>query len=756
MFEYETKSVDQFESELRTKSFQSSIFADSSGWSDLGAIVNPRLLKSIYQTEDWVFILVDRIASKLAQIPWQVHKETILDGEMVLEPALSHPVQKMLDDPNPLQSSYSFKYAAITDHSVTGNAIIFASPANRWLVQVPAELVDLQIDGNGNLSGYRLTGFDPQAFPSGSKLMMAARDVIHVKRPNPSSVYWGLSPIIPGHNPTLFNKFSNEYLLNFYKRGAQPGLVAEMTEETNVENAKKILTTLESMYTGRTNQRRTMVLPKGVKLTASNTAHTLADQQLIEYLRNNRETLINIFGVPKHELSIAEAGSLGSEEYKVALKNFWQGPLMSIGAMFESALTSRLSYLLGEGFVIRLNYTAVPILQEDVKERADTANSMLATMTYNEVRQKIWKLPPIEGGDILRDLRPPAAPQFPGFAGSFGQPPQLSLPAKPAVEIQTPEKQDVRDYELLAAETKREEPDIRQQNAEALGAWLKADDSKWIREARQRIDEETAKASQKLEKRWLKLLEDQVVAAVKVLKKHFGEKATIPDKRKLRRAIDEAMDQVEDEWKSGYETDLSAQIELGYDSVLDVPFNEPYKDGIDAIRARNKDKRRETLRERGIQSFDQISKTTTEKIMKSIEQGLEDNLSILDIAKNITEIGANAAGRAFTIARTESMIANSIGQAAATEDAAEVIPDLVKVWLNMGDEHVRGNPGGLYPDSEADHWDMQGETVAASENFSNGLSYPRDTKGPAGEVINCRCTLLTVSEQDLPKLGLKR
>lgn len=727
----ESKSMDNLEHKSFERLFGGS---DNVGFTDLGAVVSPRLLKAIYQAEDWVFILVDKIASKLSQIPWQVHKETMRNGEQIIEPALSHPVQKMLDEPNPLQPSYAFKYSCITDHCVTGNAIIYISTVNRWLVQVPTEIIWMDINGRGELRGYDIVGVDPYAFPVSAKMKLAASDVIHVKRPNASSVYWGLSPLIPGSSPALFNKYSNEYLLNFYRKGAQPGIVLEMGEESNEVQAKKLLQSLETAYTGRVNQRRGLVLPKGVK--ATNISHTLADQQLITYMQNNREALINIFQVPKHELSIAESGSLGSEEYKTALKNFWQGPLMSIGTMFETALTARLKPLLGNGYMIKLNYSGVPILQEDLKEKADMATALLSTMTYNEVRQRVWKMPPVEGGDTLRDLRPPSTVSSP-FQFSLSNPLPTPSPKEEPPKIQTMQVEDYKSSNLSA---------------------LKSDNNRWFHESQDRIQEESKKAMSKMEDLWLKLLENQVVAAMKVAKEHMHEvkAATVPNKRVLRRRIDEAMDDVEKQWTKGYVDVLDAQIELGYDAVLDVPFNKPYKDGIDAIRARDRGKRRETLQARSIESFDKISKTTTEKIMSTIEAGLKESLSISEIAANIKEVAQVSAARALTIARTETLVANSIGEAAAIKDAAEIVPKMVKVWINANDERVRGKPGGLYEKSEADHWSLMGEIVDHDKDFSNGLSYPRDTKGSANEVINCRCSLLAVSENDLPQLGLKR
>lgn len=728
--------------DLEVKSYERLFPSDEGGIGWMNGSASARTLKAIYQTDDWVYILVDKIAAKLAQIPWQVFQQTTNNGEEVLKPALGHPAQKILDNPNPLQSDYSFKYASITDLCVTGNTLIYHSRSQRWLVQVPTEIINLDIAGSGDLRGYDIVGIDPQNFPVGMRTKIKPQDMVHIKRPNSSSVYWGLSPLIPGANSVLFNKYSSEYLLNFYRKGAQPGIVLQMGEEANEVQAKKLLASLETSYTGRANQRRGLVLPKGV--TAQNLAHTLADQQLIEYIKNNRETLINIYGVPKEEISIQESSSgLGSDQYKTALKNFWQGPLMSIGKMFEGSLTQALSPYLGQGYVIRLNYSAVPILQEDLKERADTATSMLSTLTYNEVRQRIWKLPPIEGGDVLRDLRPTAGPDFgPGF-----------FSAAPEINQEKPEQT----LEIEAPTTKDEAPDIRQENAKAFAEHVKAEENDWFRQSQQEQEEASKTAITAMEKLWLDTLSDQIVKIVDAAKRRIEEKsAEIPSKRKLRRDIESALDGVEDQWRDGYVNALEAQVELGYKAALAVPFNEPYKPEIEAIKERDKANRRATLTARALEAFELTSRTTTEKIMQVIEQGVAASRSLSQITRSIMDVAKNSAFRAARIARTETLIANSIGEAAAIKDASTVIPDLVKVWINANDDRVRGNPDGIYPDSKGDHWSLMGEVKSYDQKFSNGLRHPRDLKGPAHEVIQCRCSLITVSAKDLSRLGLKR
>jgi uncharacterized protein with gpF-like domain len=136
---------------------------------------------------------------------------------------------------------------------------------------------------------------------------------------------------------------------------------------------------------------------------------------------------------------------------------------------------------------------------------------------------------------------------------------------------------------------------------------------------------------------------------------------------------------------------------------------------------------------------------------------------VQDIAKAVAEKFRDPEamkGRAETIARTEVLTAASIGHAAAMRDAATVVPNMKKIWINAGDARVRGNPDGKYADSDADHWAMQGQVRSWDKPFVDPksgakLDFPRDTKGGPGDVINCRCTFLMVPGNEADQLGLE-
>lgn len=708
----------------------------------LGTVVNPQQLMSIFETQDWVFIAVDRIASKLSTVPLQVHRKKIVDGEEILEPALKHPLQAVLDRPNPLQTSQQWKYNTVTEHCVTGNSVSYYAKSTRYLIQIPIFMLLPSINAGGILEGFTITSYNPEAFQRETVGIIPAKDAIHIMRPNPSSINWGLSPLVAGASSVLFNRYSNDYLNNYYQKGALPGLVLEMTQESNKENVKMLLAEITRAYNGISNSRRNMLLPSGVKM--GELKNTLADQQLIEYINRNRDTIINLWQVPKHEMSLAESGSLGSEEYKTAMRNFWQGPIMTIGSQIEVALTDNFSVELGENFVIRFNYTNVPALQEDVGMMANNANAMLSTMTLNEVRQRVWKLPAVEGGDKAPGTLPPSVGGF----GGIGFDPSILMSIRDELSL-------LKESHVSLKSSDPEPPTQKELNASAIDVYRK--ENPWIDDTVNEQREEAKPDEKKIKDLWLDLLAKQVAAAAKVARDLLNEKAaTIPSKRQLRRAIDAALDVAEDEWVKGYTDTLESAVNRGYDSFLAVPFNRKYQEAIDALKLEGVGQRRAMLEARGLETFSKISKTTTEEMMNVIEAGVANNQSVAEIARDLTGVANVSLSRANLIARQETMTAMSLGEAAVREDAKKVIPDLVKTWINAQDARVRGNPGGDYPDSEDDHWSLQGEIVGVDEKFSNGLEFPRDPAGEASNVIGCRCAVLTVSEADLSKLGLKR
>jgi SPP1 gp7 family putative phage head morphogenesis protein len=131
----------------------------------------------------------------------------------------------------------------------------------------------------------------------------------------------------------------------------------------------------------------------------------------------------------------------------------------------------------------------------------------------------------------------------------------------------------------------------------------------------------------------------------------------------------------------------------------------------------------------------QISDSLRAQIVEIIRQGLEEQLSTDEVAQAIVDAtqGEMAAFRARRIARTETHTAANAGQLAAARRSPLKYQ---KQWLAVEDARTR----------EA-HAAANGQTVELDEPFVVGgeeMMMPGDPNASAGNVINCRCTVLYV------------
>lgn len=135
-----------------------------------------------------------------------------------------------------------------------------------------------------------------------------------------------------------------------------------------------------------------------------------------------------------------------------------------------------------------------------------------------------------------------------------------------------------------------------------------------------------------------------------------------------------------------------------------------------------------------------LKKTITQEVSRGIATGLSYN----DIARNISNAAKAPLSRAKTIARTEGHRIQVTSTADAQKVAKAKGADVVKQWDSTLDGKTRDS-----------HRQVDGEIRELDEKFSNGLKQPGDSAGGAGEVVNCRCALLTRARWALDEDELK-
>jgi len=720
--------------------------------SEIKAFMEAQTLKGLFFNEDWVFMLLDLIAEAVASQPMIVKKVVGEEaGKVVEETVDNHPALTLLDQPNEFQEYSSFIYNYTVELDLMGNALVFYARNRQNLIIMPAESVNLRFNRQGKLEGYQVVN-DLGRSETSESTFFPTKTVWHQRRPNPQSLYYGLSPFIPARKNILFNRYTQDWLNSFYLKGATPTLALSMEKNVDEKSALRFLRSFEMAYTGRRNMRRPLVLPKGV--TTETLSPSVADQQLIELINKNRENIINILRVPKHALSLAESGSLGSDEHKQALKFFWSSAIIPTQKKIADHFTRnfRANQLLEEDERLEFDNSEVEVLRDDLMKKAELSEKLLNICTPNEIRKDLWDKEPIEGGDSLQSAQQPQNP----FSFAAPTNPQQT---EPELEPEEDETKALIDDDLIL-----QNKDYREGVVKALTD--KYTDHLEVR-AKQNI-EVIEGPGEKAVELWKEILEQWSKEAMKLVAKELRKAPSrqkaeddeiptkIPSKRRLRKLLERDFTKAESKWLDFVIADFNSIADDSFDVQVAPITGKDNVASIAAIKERDAGNRRRILSARAGNAFSDISKTQIEAIMKLVEKGVEDQTPLRDIGKQIEERFDNIGEkRAQTIGRHEALTAVSIGKQAALEGVKEVIGEenLVKVWINLGDLRVRGNPSGLYPNSKADHWDIQGETREIDEPFTNGLMYPRDLKsGDASEIIGCRCDFLMVPKEDIESL----
>lgn len=204
---------------------------------------------------------------------------------------------------------------------------------------------------------------------------------------------------------------------------------------------------------------------------------------------------------------------------------------------------------------------------------------------------------------------------------------------------------------------------------------------------------------------------------------------------------------------AGHADEIARELSAHYQATMDVMGRRILEAGVKARpeALETKDAEQEFI-DRVLRWVDEfapsaavgISTTTKSQIQDAISAGTAAGDGVEEIAERIVrETGGYTAGtipfrRAQVIARTET---HSAAQAALDEALTSIgLDDIDREWITVADERSRPT-----------HMGANGQRRKKGDFFDVGaakLEYPGDPRGPGEEIINCRCVLVGVIDDD--------
>jgi len=648
-----------------------------------------RALAQGYNSSVYVNALVSIIAESAASVPWKVKVRS--SRTETWEEAPDHPLQVALDEPNQFMTRRMLMERAAGHLLLAGNAIWAKIRVNGQVEELwPLNPDQIKVvpDARNYISHYEYGH-------GANKKIIKPEDVLHFMRTNYSTTYWGQGQLEVGMRLLdLSNKALDWENVVLSQQAIIPGIVGVKSKISDKQRQN-----LEEMMAkrrlGGADVGKDLII--GSDLTYQRLGANPAEMQSIESRKLNREDLCVLFRVPPPMIGIYEDATLSNIEE--AHKIFWRTRVIPFLGSLKDAVNLGLTPEFGdpETLYVEPDFTEVEALQDNFKEKADTAATLVrigfkATAVNRRLNMGF-------NDDDIDDDR------IAGMSGFASGPDGGMNNREPAIEAAARPQRQVK------AATKMFEAEYAK-----LAYWKNFDD--------QRRNFETEIA-------------DEVA-------KQFTEEAEAVSRSFRADGLDGALRAVtiqEQYWRSllnaTYIQSLRHFGQFEYDQVV----GQVSKQATYASRAKEFNpltpEMTSWLTSIIGRHVTYITDTTKARIATLIMTGFADGLTLDEISDALTnryvewgDLGFEFS-RALMIARTEiGTVANYGAYAGAIQARDDLQVNIIGTWISSRDGRVRDS-----------HSEMDGQSVPIGETFSNGLLYPNDPNGSAEEVINCRCAV---------------
>jgi phage portal protein BeeE len=652
----------------------------------------PSTQSLLEETRSWAAIAASRVASRVQSIePLLFVRRRVAEGTQEEEQLDEHVAKEVLDRPNPIFSRRLLARLQAFHFLQCGEWYLQKLRDGigvvRELWPLPPQNVEPISDPQRVIGGYKVTdGY-------GRQTMLPAEDVIRCWSPDPLTLFTAMGALGPQAVEWDTLRFLSDHLRAFFESDATPRVVLTADKDVTMPSpddaqAKAFYAHWRNRFHKVRGDLRGLpvLLPSGVSPEVLD-AHG-GDAALVELDRQRSKQILSAYGVPESIAGLTEHVNRASAETNLYV--FDQNTIAPLLDLFAEAYTEGLAREYDPQLFVRYEDFVAPDKTFDLlREQQDLVHKV------RSVQQ------------VLRDrgADPEDAP--------WGELPVGTLADEPY--------------------TGEEREDSPEDAADlAISGGVKVAPSASVRTpSYQRIEATSPDAA------WARLLaaERQFVSRFeRAMATVFDaqRKAALARLRAVTRARVSATDVFDpNAWGALFERVVQpirrrAFASSGREALhavgSDVGFT--LKDHAAALLARQ-----------GAQLVSKVNAVTLARLREELSAGTLEGEGVDQLAKRISGVFQNRK-RARTVARTELLKAHESGQLEGFRQGG--VPG--KQWNTSRDDAVR------------DSHEIDGQVQALEEDFElasgNRAAYPGDDSLPADEVVNCRCFVTPVLEED--------
>lgn len=352
----------------------------------------PRSYSAIYASSPWVYIAVNRIAEAAALVPLHV---TRLEGEQ-RRAVENHPLERLLNNPNPLMSRFELIENTVGMLELFGNAYWFLAgdvrgrPAQIWALR--PDRVSIVPDEQHAIRGY-LYEID------GHRIPFEAVEIIHFKRWHPANDYYGLSALQAARLAVESDRAMAQWNHNtFGSDNGIPAGIVNVRDFITDGDFERLKQEWRASYGG--GQRRTAFL-RGGSVEWQHIGLNHHDLDFLQGRRAHRDEILNIFGIPVGLVSdnATEANA------KVAERQFIERTLYPKLVRIAQKITQEILPFYPGTHSCEFE----DIRPTDYQRHLQEISTARGILSINEIRSQYYNLPPVMWGDGPFPQEVPAA-----------------------------------------------------------------------------------------------------------------------------------------------------------------------------------------------------------------------------------------------------------------------------------------------------------------------------------------------------------
>jgi HK97 family phage portal protein len=307
----------------------------------------------------------------------------------------SHPVQRLLDSPNPFWTRGDLWRATETYLGLWGSAFwaLERDETGRVVEVWPLRSDRMRVvpDSQRYVKGFVYAGQGQQM------VSYVPEDIVWLRYFNPLDEFSELSPMAPLRLSADMAMDALRASRNGLSNDSSPGLFIETSDTPTDDEVKEFYERWESRYRGVDKVRRPALLSNGMK--ASNLGFSPRDMEYVRSLRWGLEDVSRVYGVPKPML--ADVERITFSNLSTSRKIFWEDTIVPQLMFYEEALNRRLLPQVEDAeLFVEFDTGAIEALRESENDKASRRQGYVRTgiMTVNEVRREM-NLPPVDWGD---------------------------------------------------------------------------------------------------------------------------------------------------------------------------------------------------------------------------------------------------------------------------------------------------------------------------------------------------------------------